>query len=96
MAVSGHPPLFTVMVAHANLTMNHHFQSLLPFGSIYVVVALLTEGPDRTANVVGHAQGFYVSAGKELLMVLNCIDYGFTDGEFSGSSTSMFSRNPET
>ncbi|TXG64819.1 hypothetical protein EZV62_011813 [Acer yangbiense] len=43
---------------------------------------------------LGTTGGFYVSAGQIELMLVAYLDFGFTDGEFSGSSISMLSRNP--
>ncbi|KAK1262779.1 hypothetical protein QJS04_geneDACA001156 [Acorus gramineus] len=63
-----------------------------PFGSVYVVDDPLTDRPG--GNVVGNAQGMYMSAGQDLLSEVIVMDFGFTSGEYNGSSISVFSRNP--
>ncbi|KAJ0969051.1 hypothetical protein J5N97_021928 [Dioscorea zingiberensis] len=67
-----------------------------PFGTVYVVDDLLTEGPEPDSKVVGQAQGLYVSASRQRTLIVLVIDYGFTSGEFNGSSLSVLSRNPVT
>ncbi|KAL8556358.1 hypothetical protein ACS0TY_003969 [Phlomoides rotata] len=66
-----------------------------PFGSLFAIDDLLTEGPQITSKVIGTAQGLYVSSsqGKDLTLILY-VDLGFTTGMFNGSSLSVFSRNP--
>lgn len=66
-----------------------------PFGTLFALDDLLTEGPELTSKVVGNAQGMYLSSnqGKDLTLVMY-IDLGFTTGKFNGSSLSVFSRNP--
>ncbi|XP_039118605.1 dirigent protein 4-like [Dioscorea cayenensis subsp. rotundata] len=64
-----------------------------PFGAVYVVDDRLTEGPDLNSKVIGHAQGLYVFAGQKELVLVVAYDFGFTSGEFNGSSISLFSRN---
>ncbi|KAM0946937.1 putative dirigent protein [Dioscorea sansibarensis] len=68
--------------------------NLLPFGAGYVLDAPLTEEQDPNSKVVGKAQGFAVSADQDTTMVVFMVDYGFTSGEFNGSSFSVLSRNP--
>ncbi|XP_039138885.1 LOW QUALITY PROTEIN: dirigent protein 4-like [Dioscorea cayenensis subsp. rotundata] len=68
--------------------------NLAPFGAVYVVDDPLTEGPDLNSKVIGHAQGFYVSAAQKDLVLVVAYDLGFTSGEFNGSSISVLSRNP--
>lgn len=68
-----------------------------PFGSVYAIDDVLTAGPEATSEVVGNAQGMYLSSsqGKNLTLVMY-VDLGFTTGRFKGSSLSVFSRNPIT
>ncbi|XP_057788594.1 dirigent protein 4-like [Salvia miltiorrhiza] len=68
-----------------------------PFGTVYAIDDVLTEGPEATSAVVGNAQGMYLSSsqGKNLTLVMY-VDLGFTAGRFKGSSLSVFSRNPVT
>ncbi|KAM0946935.1 putative dirigent protein [Dioscorea sansibarensis] len=68
--------------------------NFLTFGAVSVIDALLTEGEDPNSSVVGHAQGLSVSAGQQQLMLIFVVDFGFTSGEFNGSSVSVLSRNP--
>ncbi|KAJ0969032.1 hypothetical protein J5N97_021909 [Dioscorea zingiberensis] len=64
------------------------------FGEVYVIDDPLTESPDPNSKVVGHAQGLYMSAGQKELVLVFAVDFGFTSGEFNGSSISVLSRNP--
>ncbi|XVE93799.1 hypothetical protein REPUB_Repub01dG0226100 [Reevesia pubescens] len=45
-------------------------------------------------EVIGNAQGLWVSSGKDIPTLVAFFDFGFTKGEFNGSSISVFSRNP--
>ncbi|KAK7840467.1 dirigent protein 4 [Quercus suber] len=82
-----------VRVVQANGTSNNN-TSLTPFGTIWVVDDPLTEGPDPNSMVIGNSRGVYVSAGHDELMLVAYLDFGFTNGEFNGSSISVLSRNP--
>ncbi|KAJ0969044.1 hypothetical protein J5N97_021921 [Dioscorea zingiberensis] len=66
----------------------------LPFGTVLVIDDPLTEGSDPNSKVVGRAQGLAVSAGQQQLLFVLAVDFGFTSGEFNGSSLSVLSRNP--
>lgn len=68
-----------------------------PFGTVFAIDDLLTEGPEATSKVIGNAQGMYISSsqGKNLTLVMY-VDLGFTEGRLKGSSLSVFSRNPVT
>lgn len=92
--LSGKKPS-AVEVAHPKVTIGD--QSATPFGSVYAVDDPLREGPEPNSKVIGNARGLYVSAsaGSDLCLVMY-IDYGFTTGEYNGSSISVFSRNPVT
>ncbi|KAL4351471.1 hypothetical protein GQ457_06G001900 [Hibiscus cannabinus] len=65
----------------------------VPFGEVIVANDPLTVGPDTTSEVIGNAQGLWVSTGRDVLTLMVYLDFGFTKGEFDGSSISMFSRN---
>ncbi|KAJ1380973.1 Dirigent protein [Sesbania bispinosa] len=84
-----------VEVAHPNITIGA--KSATPFGHVYAIDDPLREGPDANSKVIGNAQGLYLSSsqGDKLTLVLYA-DFGFTTGKFSGSSISVFSRNPVT
>ncbi|XP_042515823.1 dirigent protein 4-like [Macadamia integrifolia] len=90
--LSGKDPS-AVLVAQSNNTNDHH-KSATPFGSVYAIDDLLTEGPELSSNVIGNAQGLYASTDKDTLSIVMYIDFGFTSGKFNGSSFSVFSRNP--
>ncbi|KAH7664308.1 Dirigent protein [Dioscorea alata] len=83
----------TVLVAKPKDTIINA-SSPLPFGEVYVLDVPLTEGLDPNSKVVGQAQGFAVGVGQDKLMVAFMVDFGFTSGEFNGSSISALSRNP--
>ncbi|KAH7664306.1 Dirigent protein [Dioscorea alata] len=82
----------TVQVAHPQGTVIKPDNSV-NFGAVYVLDDPLTEGPDLNSRVIGHAQGFYASAGQKELVLVVAFDFGFTSGEFNGSSISVLSRN---
>ncbi|KAK8714418.1 hypothetical protein V6N13_149610 [Hibiscus sabdariffa] len=79
-----------VTVARPNVTTTS-----MPFDEVIVVDDPLTVSPDIT-GVIGNAQGLWVSTGRDVLTLMVYLDFGFTKGEFNGSSISMFSRNPIT
>ncbi|KAB2097497.1 hypothetical protein ES319_A01G174600v1 [Gossypium barbadense] len=81
-----------VLVAHGNITGNQKLAA--PFSSIYAVDDPLTEGPEPTSEVIGNVLGFWVSSSKVMPTLMAFFDFGFTKGEFNGSSISVFSRNP--
>ncbi|WCJ35774.1 Disease resistance-responsive (dirigent-like protein) family protein [Euphorbia peplus] len=80
-----------VLVARPNITAS---QSRTQFGEVYAVDDPLTVGPELTSEVIGNAQGLYVLSGQDLLSLVSYLDFGFTKGEFNGSSISVLSRNP--
>ncbi|XP_058078139.1 dirigent protein 4 [Magnolia sinica] len=88
--ISGKKPS-AVMVAHANTTE----KGPTPFGSVFAIDDLITEGPEPT-KVIGNAQGLYVSSGQDILSLVLVVDFGFTSGKYNGSSFSVLSRNPIT
>ncbi|GAV80543.1 Dirigent domain-containing protein [Cephalotus follicularis] len=75
---------------------NNSDTSLAPFGSVFAVSDPLTVGPKLTSEVIGNARGIYVlaAARNEPVTLVMYLDFGFTSGEFNGSSISVFSRNP--
>ncbi|XP_043718316.1 dirigent protein 4 [Telopea speciosissima] len=93
--LSGKNPT-AVLVAHSNNTNGDDLKSTTPFGSVYATNDPLTEGPELTSKVIGNAQGLYVSSGQDTLSLVLYVDFGFTTGEYNGSSISVFSRNPVT
>ncbi|XP_045827592.1 dirigent protein 4-like [Trifolium pratense] len=81
-----------VIVARPNQT-NPKKSSL--FGTVYAIDNPLREGPEETSNVVGNAQGLYVSSSQtEDVTLTMYVDFAFTSGELNGSSFSVLSRNP--
>ncbi|KAK3028671.1 hypothetical protein RJ639_037851 [Escallonia herrerae] len=64
------------------------------FGALMMVDDPLTEGPDMSSKHVGRARGIYGSAGQTDLGLIMALDYGFTDGIYSGSSFSVLGINP--
>ncbi|KAE8711719.1 Dirigent protein 4 [Hibiscus syriacus] len=87
--MSGENPS-AVVVARPNVTT----ASNDTFGSVVATDDLLTIGPNVTSGVIGNAQGLWVSTGREVSCLTVYMDFGFTVGEFNGSSISIFSRNP--
>ncbi|KAK4835610.1 hypothetical protein QYF36_012008 [Acer negundo] len=60
---------------------------------MWVVDDPLTMGLEPSSAVIRNCQGVYVSASQSELMLVAYLDFGFTTGEFSGSSISTLSRN---
>ncbi|KAH7664326.1 Dirigent protein [Dioscorea alata] len=90
--ISGSNPT-AVLVAKPNNT-NVGSGNPTPFGSVFAIDDPLTDGPELSSNVIGNAQGFYVSSSQDKLTLVLAVDFGFTTEEFNGSSISVFSRNP--
>ncbi|XVE68444.1 hypothetical protein DITRI_Ditri09bG0069300 [Diplodiscus trichospermus] len=90
--ISGKSPS-AIKVAHPNFTTAFN-NTPGPFGSVYVINDPLTAGPEKTSQVIGSAQGIWVSTGQEVLELVVSMDFGFTQGDFNGSSICLFSRNP--
>ncbi|WCJ42170.1 Disease resistance-responsive (dirigent-like protein) family protein [Euphorbia peplus] len=83
-----------IRVAQSNLTT--HDEGATAFGSVYAIDDPLRSGPEQTSEVIGNAQGLYLSSSQDpskFTLVLY-VDFAFTTGEFNGSSFSVFSRNP--
>lgn len=90
--ISGKNPT-SVLIARPNITKEDKSPAL-PFGSLFAVYDPLTVGPEPTSEVIGHAEGLYVSSSQDVLTLVTYLDFGFTSGRFNGSSLSLFSRNP--
>ncbi|XP_038705647.1 dirigent protein 4-like [Tripterygium wilfordii] len=88
--LSGQNPSVT-LVAKPNTT---GATQVAPFGSLFAIDDPLTVGPDPASELIGRAQGLYVSSSQEELTLVMYVDFGFTAGEFNGSSFSVVSRNP--
>ncbi|GMN48691.1 hypothetical protein TIFTF001_017858 [Ficus carica] len=63
------------------------------FGAVLMADDPLTETSDPNSKLVGRAQGLYGSAGQQDLGLLMAMNFGFTDGEYNGSSISILGRN---
>ncbi|KAE9606401.1 hypothetical protein Lal_00013563 [Lupinus albus] len=88
------------VVAQANKTGDgtQNSSAAAPFGRVWAIDNTLRDGPEYTSNVIGNAQGLYVSSSQDATKVTLTmyVDFGFTSGEFSGSSINVLSRNPVT
>ncbi|KAE8724697.1 dirigent protein 23-like [Hibiscus syriacus] len=82
-----------VVIAQANITTNN---STVPSRTLSAVDDPLRTGPEPSSEVIGNAQGLAVIAGVNSTVAVTYFDFGFTGGEFNGSSLSMFSRNQLT
>ncbi|EEF34114.1 dirigent protein 4 [Ricinus communis] len=89
--LSGKNPT-AVLIARPNITNGGEPRT--PFGYLYAVDDILTTGREPTSEVIGNAQGMYVSSGKDDLSLVVYLDFAITKGQFNGSSFSVFSRNP--
>ncbi|XP_038707218.1 dirigent protein 4-like [Tripterygium wilfordii] len=84
-----------ILVAKSNGTTTSP-TSPTPFGTVFAIDDPLTVSPNKSSEVIGNVQGLYVSSGQDVLTLVAYFDFGFTKGEFNGSSISVFSRNPVT
>ncbi|KAH7574916.1 hypothetical protein JRO89_XS02G0021500 [Xanthoceras sorbifolium] len=83
-----------VLIAKPSLP-NNNDTSQSSFGSLYAVDDPLTVRPELTSEVIGNAQGLWVSSGQGSVQTLVVyFDFGFTTGELNGSAITVFSRNP--
>ncbi|XP_042516860.1 dirigent protein 23-like [Macadamia integrifolia] len=65
------------------------------FGSTFVMDNPLTVTPDPNSTLIGRAQGIYAMASqKDEFSLLMTLTYGFTTGQYNGSSFSVIGRNP--
>lgn len=85
-----------VLIAKPNLTGHDDDSSPSPFGSLFAIDDPLTLGPDPKSEQIGNARGMYVSSGKHVPTLTMYVDFGFTSGQFNGSSFTVFSRNTIT
>ncbi|CAK9148502.1 unnamed protein product [Ilex paraguariensis] len=70
------------------------FRVLLQWRYSTAMTQLQSWLPMPTSQVIGNAQGLYVSSNKgEDLILVFYLDFGFTTGKFNGSSISIFSRD---
>ncbi|CAI9113214.1 OLC1v1013784C2 [Oldenlandia corymbosa var. corymbosa] len=86
------PPASTP-VAKANTTDSTPVTS---FGLVRAIDApltnqSLTDNPE--AKVIGYCQGLYTFASQEERATLMTLNFVFTDGQFNGSTLSIFGRN---
>ncbi|CAF2046042.1 unnamed protein product [Brassica rapa] len=64
------------------------------FGVVVIADNLLTEGPDPSSKEIGRAQGLYASTDMNTVSLTMVFNLVFTEGEFNGSTVSMYGRNP--
>ncbi|KAE8690668.1 Dirigent protein 15 [Hibiscus syriacus] len=88
--LSGQNPS-AVMIARPNIT-----GSAGSFGSLFTIDDPLTVGPEPTSEIIGNAQGMYVSSSRDLstFTAVMYADFAFTSGRFNGSSFSLFLEFP--
>ncbi|XP_068640843.1 dirigent protein 4-like [Aristolochia californica] len=86
--LSGDDPM-VVLLARPNVTLG---PAETPFGYLYATDDLIMDKPG--GEVIGNAQGLYVSSSKKELTLVLITDFGFTSGPYKGSSFSVLSRNP--
>ncbi|XP_020094188.1 uncharacterized protein LOC109714125 isoform X5 [Ananas comosus] len=84
--VSG-PNKTSFIVAGPNLTSHE-------FGDIVVFDNALRVGPDPNSKLIGRAQGMSVLASLSDQSVLTPINFVFTEGEYKGSTLTLFGRVP--
>ncbi|KAL1192232.1 Dirigent protein 2 [Cardamine amara subsp. amara] len=63
------------------------------FGVIMIADDPLTEGPDPNSKEVGRAQGMYASTAMNTISFTMVFNLVFTEGEFKGSTLSLYGRN---
>ncbi|XP_020596840.1 dirigent protein 22-like [Phalaenopsis equestris] len=86
--VSGFTPT-AIRVAQAPTTTF----STTGFGAVVMIDDPLTEGPDRSSKLLGHAQGMYALASQEEAGLLMAMNLAFVDGDFNGSTLTVLGRN---
>ncbi|CAB67637.1 putative protein [Arabidopsis thaliana] len=85
----GHKPEKLVTTTVKAPYPGHKPEKLIP-----LVDDILTVGPEITSEEVGRAQGIFASADQNNFGLLMAFNFVFTKGEFSGSTVSMYGRNP--
>ncbi|XP_010427710.1 PREDICTED: dirigent protein 21-like [Camelina sativa] len=68
--------------------------SATAFGMVAIVDDILTVGPEITSGEVGRAQGMFASTDQKEFSLLMVFNFVFTTGKFSGSTFSLYGRNP--
>ncbi|KAI3414736.1 uncharacterized protein J3R85_015909 [Psidium guajava] len=63
------------------------------FGLVSVIDDALTMGPDLSSGIIGRAQGLYAAASQEEIALLMAMNLVFTEGEYKGSTLTVFGRN---
>ncbi|EOA14076.1 hypothetical protein CARUB_v10027213mg [Capsella rubella] len=86
--ISGDKPT-AIRVAEAPGTNS----SAIKFGVIMIADDPLTEGPDPSSKEIGRAQGMYASTDLKDLIFTMVFNLAFTEGQFKGSTLSMYGRN---
>ncbi|XP_057440669.1 pterocarpan synthase 1-like [Lotus japonicus] len=84
------------MVISVESPIKDKSKSPLPFGSIAVMEDPLTLGPELDSNLIGKAQGFYMTVSQEAELYLELImgmTFTFMEGEFNGSTITIMGRN---
>nr|AFK42808.1 unknown [Lotus japonicus] len=84
------------MVISVESPIKDKSKSPLPFGSIVVMEDPLTLGPELDSNLIGKAQGFYMTVAQEAELYLELImgmTFTFMEGEFNGSTLTVMGRN---
>ncbi|XP_047313513.1 dirigent protein 1-like [Impatiens glandulifera] len=87
----GGPNLTMVKVAQAPTFSD---KSPTNFGYVNVMDDPLTAGPDINSELLGRAQGIYVSSDLNEVKFLMTLNYVFTSGPFNGSTLSILGCNP--
>ncbi|CAD5326144.1 unnamed protein product [Arabidopsis thaliana] len=85
----GHKPEKLVTTTVKAPYPGHKPEKLIP-----LVDDILTVGPEITSEEVGRAQGIFAPADQNNFGLLMAFNFVFTKGEFSGSTVSMYGRNP--
>ncbi|XP_073311989.1 dirigent protein 22-like isoform X1 [Primulina huaijiensis] len=87
--VSGPNPT-NIPIALSNYTIH----SPTYFGMIATIDDLLTSGSSPDSEIVGRAQGLFVSSALEKLGFHMTYNFVFTSGKYKGSTLSLIGHNP--
>ncbi|XP_010516455.1 PREDICTED: dirigent protein 21-like [Camelina sativa] len=87
--VTGDKP--TSVVVATGPTTN---SSATAFGIVSVIDDILTVGAEITSGEVGRAQGMFASTGQNEFSLLMVFNFVFRTGKFTGSTISLYGRNP--
>ncbi|KAK7287248.1 hypothetical protein RIF29_00420 [Crotalaria pallida] len=88
--VSGQNPTSMVVVPPPPSNLN----STTGFGMVDIIDNPLTLGPTLSSKLVGRAQGFYASTSQSEVDLLMAMNFVITEGEYSGSTITIYGRNP--